>query len=98
MFVNGSEMNTTITNVVDDCRDRVHFSRKLIESYWPTFDDNVKQMMDMLSGNIYNQFIDSIRIINIRQTLNLLDQFGSQVNGSNIMVIVRKVSTELNTT
>jgi hypothetical protein len=90
-------MNKTMTNVINDCRDQVHFSKKLLENYWFTLDNAVKDMMNTLSKQIFDQFIKSIEEINIQSDQNLLVQFVNTVNVSNIRVIVHKLDTDLST-
>jgi hypothetical protein len=94
-FGNSSEMNTTIMNVIYDCRDQVHFSRKLLESYWLTLDNGVDDMMNMLSEQIYDQFIQSMGKINITLDIYLLTTFATLANESNITAIVEQIDNDL---
>ena len=95
MFVNSSEMSSTINDVIDDCRDNVHFSRKLLENYWSKLDDNVYDMINTLGKQIYDQLIESVREINIPNDINLLVQFIAQANISNIPNIVQRIDADL---
>jgi hypothetical protein len=88
-------MNTTITNIINDCGNQVHFSRKLLENYWWTLDSNVKFMMNTLSEQIYKQFVKSIEDIDIPEDMNLLVEFLSQANVSNIPMLVKAIETDL---
>ncbi len=88
-------MNTTIMNVIYDCRDQVHFSRKLLESYWLTLDNGVDDMMNMLSEQIYDQFIQSMGKINITLDIYLLTTFATLANESNITAIVEQIDNDL---
>lgn len=88
-------MNVTVMNVIHDCRDQVHFSRKLLEHYWSTLDTNVKEMMNLLGEDIFDQFIRSIGKIDIPSDMDLLVQFVNQTNGSTIPMIVEKIETDL---
>jgi hypothetical protein len=88
-------MNLTITNIINDCGDQIHFSRKLLENYWSILDTNVKYMMNTLSEQIFDQFVKSIRDIDVPQDLNLLVDFLSQANVSNIPALVQSVETDL---
>jgi hypothetical protein len=88
-------MNTTVMNIIHDCRDQVHFSRKLLESYWSNFDNDVNVMMNILSQKIYDQFIIAISRVNISSDINLLDQFVVQANVSTIPALVKQIDTEL---
>jgi hypothetical protein len=88
-------MNTTIANIINDCGNQVHFSRKLLENYWWTLDSNVKFMMNTLSEQIYKQFVKSIEDIDIPEDMNLLVEFLSQANVSNIPMLVKAIETDL---
>lgn len=90
-------MNTIITNVINDCRDNVHFSKKLLENYWSILDHDVGDMMNTLSKQIYNQFINAMVEINIPKDIELLLEFVSQANVSNIPFIVDGIHDDLDT-
>ena len=87
-------MNSTIKNLINDCGDQTHFSRKLLENYWSTLDTNVKNMMNTLSQQIFDLFIVAIKDIDIPKDLNLLVEFVSQANISTIPVLVKSVETD----
>jgi len=90
-------MNTTMDNIILDCRDQVHFSRKLLKNYWSTLDTDISIMMNILSEQIFDQFINSFGEINIPSDIDLLDQFVDQANVSNISIIVQKIDMDLTT-
>jgi len=90
-------MNTTMDNVILDCRNQVHFSRKLLKNYWSTLDTDISVMMNILSKKIFDQFINSMGKINIPSDIDLLDQFVDQANVSTISIIVQKIDTDLTT-
>ena len=95
IFGNSTEMNQTMNNLINDCRNQIHFSRKLIESYWITLDNDVKDMMNTLSKQIYDQFINSIDDINISSDIDLLEELITAANIPNITIIVRKLEADL---
>lgn len=95
IFGNRSEMNTTLTNLVHDCRDQVHYSRKLLENYWLTFDNDVKDMMNTLSKQIYDQFDQAMVEIDIPSDMKLLLEFAVEANISNISMIVERIELDL---
>jgi hypothetical protein len=90
-------MNTTMDNIILDCRDQIHFSRKLLKNYWSTLDTDISIMMNILSEQIFDQFINSFGEINIPSDIDLLDQFVDQANVSNISIIVQKIDMDLTT-
>jgi hypothetical protein len=51
--------------------------------------------MNTLSEQIFDQFVKSIRDIDVPKDLNLLVDFLSQANVSNIPVLVQSVETDL---
>jgi len=90
-------MNTTLDNIILDCRNQVHFSRKLLKNYWSTLDTDISVMMNILSKQIFDQFINSMGKINITSDIDLLDQFVDQANVPTISIIVQKIDTDLTT-
>ncbi len=88
-------MNTTMMNIIHDCENQIHFSRKLLENYWPMLDNSVKYMMNTLSERILKQFIKSIKDIDIPQDMRLLGDFVSKANVSNIPMLVEAVESDL---
>ncbi len=96
MYINGSGINTTVLNIINDCRDGVHFSRRLIGNFWPTLDREIKDMMNELNGQIYDQFKISIDKINIPDDINLLAQFSTAANRPAITNKVNDINGDLN--
>lgn len=75
VFGNTTDMNTTISNIINDCGNQIHFSRTFLDNYWSTLGNNVKMMMNTLDGQIYDRFVQSIQDINITQDIEILNQF-----------------------
>lgn len=96
LFINGSDMNTTVLNVIDDCHDQVHFTQRLIKSYWSNFDGNLNDMMNELNKHIYDQFVRSIGQINIPDDIKLLTQFMDEANIPDISDKIRQINGDLN--
>ncbi|CAF1147390.1 unnamed protein product [Rotaria sordida] len=90
-----SEINRTVTDVISDCRNHIHFSKKIFENYWSVLDGNVKNMMNTLSEQIFNQFIKSIGQINIPLDINLIIQLINQANRSDVSVIAKEINKNL---
>jgi len=96
LYINGSGINTTVLNIIKDCRDGVHFSGRLIGNFWPTLDSEIKAMMNELNGQIYDQFKTSIDKINITGNINLLAQFATAANRPAITNKVKDIDGDLN--
>ncbi|CAF0996212.1 unnamed protein product [Rotaria sp. Silwood1] len=90
-----SEINRTVTDVVSDCRNHIHFSKKIFENYWSVLDDDVKDMMNTLSEHVFNQFIQSIGDIDISSDRSLLIQLINQANRSDVSVIAQDIDKNL---
>ncbi|CAF1107838.1 unnamed protein product [Rotaria sordida] len=90
-----SEINRTVTDVISDCRNHIHFSKKIFENYWSVLDGNVENMMNTLSEQIFNQFIKSIGQINISLDINLIIQLINQANRSDVSVIAKEINKNL---
>ena len=87
-------MNQTISNIINDCGNQVHFSRKFLDNYWSTLANYVGIMMNTLSEQIYDQFIQSIVDIDIAQDKKILTDFGNVANISNISRIVANIEAD----
>ena len=88
-------MNEVVTDVIHDCRDHIHFSRKIFQDYWSMFDDDVKDMINTLNEKVFNQFRQSIEQINITADINLLIEFMNEVNRTNIAMLVNEIKVNL---
>lgn len=91
IFGNTTDMNTTISNIVNDCGNQIHFSRKFLDSYWSTLANNIKMMMNTLDGQIYDRFIQSIKDINIAEDLDILTMFDTAAGVPAISAIVASI-------
>ncbi|CAF3941948.1 unnamed protein product [Adineta steineri] len=96
-FFNGSDINTTVLNVIDDCRDKVHFTIRMIDNYWSTLDRYVNDMMNELNKEIFEEFIKSIGEIDIPDEITLLTQFINAANIPNITIKVNQITGNLST-
>ncbi|CAF1109577.1 unnamed protein product, partial [Rotaria sordida] len=85
-----SEINRTVIDVISDCSNNIHFSKKIFENYWSVLDNDVKDMMNTLSEHIFNQFIKSIGQIDIPSDINLLIQLANQTNRTDVSIIVQE--------
>lgn len=97
VFGSSTEMNKTIKNIIDDCGDQTHFSRNFLDGYWSNLTSNVESMMETLDERIYDDFVQSIKDINIAQDLQLLARFAAEVNNSNISNTVAKIQADYTT-
>ena len=97
MFGSSTEMNKTIKNIINDCGDQTHFSRKFLDGYWSNLTSSVKSMMDTLNERIYDDFIQSIKDIDIAQDLQLLANFSGEVNSLSISNTVAKLRVDYTT-
>ncbi|UJR14761.1 hypothetical protein I4U23_001751 [Adineta vaga] len=95
-FTDDTDLNTTVLNLIDDCHNHVHFTRRLMDNYWPTLDRYLTDMMNELNKQIYDQFINSIYQIDIPDEINLLAQFANKTNISDIANQVNEINTDLN--
>ena len=91
VFGNTTDMNTTISNIINDCGKQIHFSRKFLDSYWSTLANKVEMMMNTLDGQIYDQFIQSIKDINIAEDIVILDTFEAAAGIPAISTIVASI-------
>ncbi|CAF1430662.1 unnamed protein product [Adineta steineri] len=96
-FFNGSDINTTVLNVIDDCHNNVHFTIRMIDNYWSTLDRYINDMMNELNKNIFEEFIKSIGETSIPDEITLLNQFISEANIPNIATKVNQIKGNLTT-
>ncbi|CAF4094688.1 unnamed protein product [Adineta steineri] len=96
-FFNGSDINTTVLNVIDDCHNNVHFTIRMIDNYWSTLDRYINDMMNGLNKKIYEEFIKSTGEIHIPDEIILLNQFINATNIPSITTKVNEINGNLNT-
>ena len=87
-------MNETFINIINDCGNQTHFTRKFLDNYWSNVTNNIRIMMDTLNKRIYDQFIQSIVDIDIAQDKKILTDFGNVANISNISRIVANIEAD----
>ena len=87
-------MNETFINIINDCGNQTHFTRKFLDNYWSNVTNNIRIMMDTLNKRIYEDFIRSIQDINISDDITTLIAFDKAANTSNISRIVTTIETD----
>ncbi|CAF1141401.1 unnamed protein product [Rotaria magnacalcarata] len=71
------DMNTTINNIINDCNKNKHFSKKFLKEYSNELNNELIPIMKYLNGNIYKEFLISIKMINISSEIDLLNNLAS---------------------
>jgi hypothetical protein len=65
-------VNKTLHNLINDCNNKIHFSKNFFEVFSNEFNDELILIITNLNENIYNQFLRTIKIFNISSELHLL--------------------------
>lgn len=90
-------MNTTTHNVINDCRNGVHFTGKLFDQYFTRLDDDVDSVMNTMSKTIHDQFIQSIGMIDIFSDINSVIYLISEANKTAITAFGEDIQQHLDT-
>ncbi|CAF0767033.1 unnamed protein product [Adineta steineri] len=69
------DVNATLNNLINDCSNNIHFSKKFLEKFSLKLDDELIKIIEQLNTNIYNQFQSSIPIKNISSEFHLFNNF-----------------------
>ncbi|CAF1443418.1 unnamed protein product [Adineta steineri] len=69
------DVNATLNNLINDCSNNIHFSKKFLEKFSFKLDDELIKIIEQLNTNIYNQFQSSIPIKNISSEFHLFNNF-----------------------
>ncbi|CAF1444465.1 unnamed protein product [Adineta steineri] len=69
------DVNATLNNLINDCSNNIHFSKKFLEKFSLKLDDELIKIIEQLNINIYNQFQSSIPIKNISSEFHLFNNF-----------------------
>jgi len=74
----------TLNNLIDDCNNNIHFSKRFLESYSSELKEELIPIIKELNENIYNQFQMPINLKNISIELNLLNNLANLTGLTNI--------------
>ncbi|CAF1620621.1 unnamed protein product [Rotaria magnacalcarata] len=95
LFVDRAEMNRTTYNVINDCRDNVHFTRKMFDEYLSILDTDVENVMNKMSEKIHDQFVQSIGDIDIPADIATVVNLITEANQTNITSIAVEIQADL---
>jgi hypothetical protein len=93
---NGTNLNTTLIEIIDACRERKHFSETFLNKYWTDIDRGIGEMMSTLNQRIYNQFRTSLANIDIPGDINRLSNFTTFASNANITQTVQQMQNGMN--
>ena len=68
MIIGGSDLQTTLTTIIDDCGNQIHFSEHFFKNHLTTLQDDVTRAMNELDKIIDDKFKNSINAIDITGT------------------------------
>jgi len=97
LIVGGLDIQTTVTAIINDCGNQIHFSEYFFENLLNRLQTDVDQAMNQLNKKINDKFIDSIVFIDITSDLDRLEKFSIAVNSTKIQAEVNQISQDLNT-
>ena len=90
---NGTDLNTTVIQIIDACRERKHFSETFLNKYWTDINRGIGEMMNTLNGRIYKQFQTSLGSINLPGDISRLTNFSTLAKNPNITQKVMQMTT-----
>jgi len=96
LITDDPKVNSTILNVIEDCRNDVHFSQTFLKDYSQLINETIADMMKILNQQIYDGFKTSIGQITIPEDIDQLILFANLTNRSDIFVHVKAIDENLN--
>ncbi|CAF1061044.1 unnamed protein product [Adineta ricciae] len=77
-------VNSTLTNLIDDCRNEKHFSQRYLEKFSIEFKDEFSPMLKKFNEKIYKQFQKSKEIQSISSNIELIRNFIHLIPSENL--------------
>jgi hypothetical protein len=68
-------VNKTLNNLLSDCNNNIHFTKRFFDEYSNELNDQLIEIIKELNSKIYNEFVSSYQMINITSEFDLLNHF-----------------------
>jgi len=87
-------VETTVTAIIDDCGNQIHFSARFLENHLSRLDNGTDHAINELNGKIFKNFNTSIDNINITSDLDRLTELSDMVNSTELFDVVNSTAIQ----
>lgn len=97
VIVGESNITAVFINVIDDCRNQIHFSRRFFQNQLNILDNNTQDAMNQLNQQINTKFMSAINSTNINSTLDHLKAFynaAAVIGATNILTKLEQIQND----
>ena len=94
--MNSFDVNKILNNIINDCKNKTHFTRKLFEEFSIDFSNELMTFLSGFNENISKEFLSSIQIIDISSELRLINQLADSARLTDILHLIQRIEKELN--
>lgn len=95
VFPGSADLNTTAIDFIDDCREKIHFTGRLLKDFWPLLADRLHEMMNQLSEDLFNHLHASTGQANVTSEIDLFARFANASGVVKISTAVTQINAEL---
>lgn len=89
-------INTTVYNIINDCKKNIHFSKKFFKEFSNELNEELVSIIKDLNHKLYYEFRISIKIINISSEIHLLNNLASLIRLKKIQNRIILIQNDLN--
>jgi hypothetical protein len=97
LIIGGSDVQTTFTTIIDDCRNQIHFSGHFLKNHLIRLESIVDHAMNQLNEKIFDKFNASIVDIDITSDIDRLAKFSIAINSTEMQDKVQQIENDLTT-
>ncbi|CAF1156417.1 unnamed protein product [Didymodactylos carnosus] len=97
LIIGESDVQTTFTTMIDDCRNQIHFSQHFLKYHLSRLENGTDHAMNQLNGKIFDKFNASIVDIDIGSDRDRLAKFSIAINSTDIQGTVQQIEDDLKT-
>ncbi|CAF4457529.1 unnamed protein product, partial [Rotaria sp. Silwood2] len=97
LVIDGLDVQTVFTSIIDDCRNHIHFSEYFFKTHLIRLENHTYHAMNRLNEKIFDKFNFAIASIDIQSDLNHLAAFSVAINSIKIQKKVQQIEEDLKT-
>ncbi|CAF0968970.1 unnamed protein product [Rotaria sp. Silwood1] len=88
------DVQSVFTNVIDDCRNRTHFSEYFFKNHLTHLENYTYDAMNQLNEEIFYKFNASIDSIDIRSDIGRLDNLSDKVTSTQVKEKIQPIKND----
>lgn len=94
--INGIDGNKILKNIINDCKNKTHFTRKLFQDFAMDYSNELMKFLSGFNEKISKEFLSFIQIIDISSELRLMNQLADSARLTDILHSIQRIEKELN--